>query len=95
MYLFIGCSLFFLSILRLAATRQSVAEGEADLQIWQLRELLSLPLQALPFACSIFADIATEDHGAPDSRGQRIMRFAWWSPLGFLMEGRSISWTVS
>ena len=64
--------LFFLSILRLAATRQSVAEVVAevgaDLQTWQLAVNL---FKALPFACSNFADIATEDHGAsvPEASG--------------------------
>ena len=73
--------LFFLSILRLAATRQSVAEVVAevgaDLQTWQLAVNLGACLfKALPFACSNFADIATEDHGAsvPEASGQSDSR---------------------
>ena len=85
-HLCIGCSFLPLN-LRLAATRPSVAEVGADLQTCQL--------VVNPGACLfkgssvrmlIFVDIATEDHGAPFSRGQRTIRFAWSFPLDFLIE---------
>ena len=48
--------------LRLAATRQNVAEDLVDLQTWQLAmNLRASAFKALPFACSTFADIATDD----------------------------------
>ena len=51
--------------------------------------------KALPFACSAFADIAIEDHGALVSRGQWRVNRVVVHQLGFLMEECSTSWTVS
>ena len=70
--------LFFLSILRLAATRQSVAEFEADLQTWQSLQNAKLAVnleaclfKALPFACLILSTSQpwTMQHHFPEASG--------------------------
>ena len=90
-----GClirSLFLLSILP-----RRLRDSQPQDEVWQRLEpnfknaklIVNLGaglFEAFPFSCSAFADIATEDHGALVSRGERIMRCVWWSPLDFLMK---------